>query len=687
MERPLEVEDRCRRDQKGSKLVGEKAIGDKGSVGGDKSSKILESGLKSEPVVNPFLSMHSENKKPLIGAFQFKANTESKDGQSKKLDNVVQAGLNQESNANPFLSKPSENKKVLAGAFQFKANTEPKIDQRSQESEKLENVFETGLNQEPKANPLLSKPPESKHNTSSAFQFKANTEKSDDQHLQEGKKLENIFEIDLSKEAKVSPLKDDIKSPVEDFQIKDKNKSDSTKILQSIPQISKFIRREKQIIQKKVKETEKLVFKGFELPSNIINSPKTDQGGLFQHPEPFNFGPTPLKEGSESPEYLKKNLNFFLSPIEQPGFASPFNIDSNFQTPNMPKHVSQVQTEEAKQKNENIIKKLTEIVFEDLLESFFSTETFIEFTAENLIQKEEKNPKFFINDVSKQEIKVINDLKRQVTIKKCELEEKKKTNKMLTQEFEKTEKEMKKTLEKYEKFRLKYSKYERLIKRSSKHYSQILLPEFEDKEKELSMLGGNRSNLSKILERLKEENLEYSRRLDNKKKSLTDKKNKNCELMDSISKFDEMNQSLRDEIQEIKPKKNDISLKYTWAKYKNELKNKKFKRYEEEIERVQREIKELNEGIGSNKRKTEIETNELDLLENTIKHKIEPRHRRGTNSANTFQESSTKDLTKPEKEEKIQESTQKTVTGGTKEDLINLLAFLIIIFTIIVIFK
>lgn len=434
-------------------------------------------------------------------------------------------------------------------------------------------------------------------------------------------------------------------------------------------------------------------FQGFILPSIMLKSP-----GLFnarpalpQASGLSSLNPTPQKNLSASPESLKKRPNFLFSPIEPNEFASPFLTNSIFQTPIIPKNSPQVPPEtEHKQETEDMINKLTEQAFENLVESFLSTSFFAEFSALSSVEKQENDVKFYINDVSKQESNAINELKRQVTIKKYELEEKKKVNKSLSQKYEEVNNEVKKIMEKTEVYKAKHSKFERKIKRSSKTYSQVLLPEFEDKERELHMLGGNKSNLSKILDKLKEENHELLRTLDNKKKDLSEIKKKKAEMNEEISKIDELNYSLRQEMHTVKPRNNEISLECSWVNYKNKKKSKRLKSYEDDIERLKKEINELRAGIQAAKQDFLEQNEELSRLDQIIEERIQPRTQKKAFLGLSAQDTNLIDTTRPERTEEIEPRMQEhhpVLISHQKEDLIKILTFLLILLTIILIFK
>jgi hypothetical protein len=359
----------------------------------------------------------------------------------------------------------------------------------------------------------------------------------------------------------------------------------------------------KPIIKNPSIQEKKSDFTKFDLPSSIFKSPNPLITPNFL--KPLNSNQKPIEKTQESPESSIKRPLFLLSPISDLN-ASPFVIDSNFQTPNPAK-----KTENQEKKTHPEINPAKRI-FQEVIGEVVKDLKF----EEDLEVK--SDVKFFISDVSKKEVKEIDQLKEEITKKRRELQQKKEVNKTLTQKHVALEEEVKQTEVTSDFHRKKHSEYERKIKKSSKTYSQVLLPDFEEKEKELHMLGGNKNNISKILEKMKEENLEKTRRYEDKKKVLDEKKKENEELSLENEKIENLNQTIKHELSELKPENTEISLKYCWIEAQNENIQKKCRSYEDDIKRVQDEIKRLESDIKATKAQTLINTSNISALEEEI---------------------------------------------------------------------
>ena len=349
------------------------------------------------------------------------------------------------------------------------------------------------------------------------------------------------------------------------------------------------------------------------LPNDILNPKNPITPSYFSkliQPQSTNNEETPDQK------QLHKPL-FQVSPI--PYLDSPFTVDSNFQTPNLiSKHEAKLpeKPEEAVQEprqNSEIAKRIFENFVDDILKDLK--------IDEDSGKKEEKSKpdvRFFINDVSKSETKEIDSLKEEIYRKRIDLQQKKEINKELSQKHATLQDEVKQIELTSETYRKKHSEYERKIKKSSKTYSQILLPEFEDKEKELHMLGGNRNNLSKILDKLREENMEKTRRYEDQRRILSDKKRENEDLSDENEKIENLNQTIKHEINELKPENNEISFKYCWIQHQNKDIDGKYKSYEDEIERLKKEIKKMEDDIRTTKSCTNTNKSNISALEQEI---------------------------------------------------------------------
>ena len=354
-------------------------------------------------------------------------------------------------------------------------------------------------------------------------------------------------------------------------------------------------------------------FKNFLLPSEILNPQNPITPSLFSklvQPQSAN------KEETPDQKQLNKPL-FQVSPI--PYLGSPFAMDSNFQTPNlMTKHeakLSQNPETSAKEPRQNseIAKRIFESFVDDVLKDLK--------IDEDSGKKEEKSKpdvKFFINDVSKRETKEIDSLKEEINRKRNDLKLKKEINRDLSQKHEALQDEVKQIELTSETYRKKHSEFERKIKKSSKTYSQILLPEFEDKEKELHMLGGNRNNLSKILDKRREEEMEKTRRYEDQRRILSDKKRENEDLSEENEKIENLNQTIKHEINELKPENNEISFKYCWVQHQNKDIDSKYRSYEAEIEKVKDEIRKIEDDIKATKSNSVTNKSNMTALEQEI---------------------------------------------------------------------
>jgi len=115
--------------------------------------------------------------------------------------------------------------------------------------------------------------------------------------------------------------------------------------------------------------------------------------------------------------------------------------------------------------------------------------------------------------------------------------------------------------------------------------------------------------------------------------------------------------------------------------YKNKKKSKRFKSYEDDIERVNREIKELKASIQATKQNSLVENDELYRLEQIIEEKIQPRRPKDTSTIET---------TRPERTQEIKprlEEHHPVLISHQKEDLVKILTFLLILLTVILLFK
>lgn len=353
----------------------------------------------------------------------------------------------------------------------------------------------------------------------------------------------------------------------------------------------------------------KKVSNNFTLPSPILKTSNSMQLSSLKNPSQLN-----IENSEETP--LQKTASrplFQMSPI--PFINSPFIIDSNFQTPNIvSKRVPKLEenTEEVGIESKQNL-EISRRIFESFVDDGVKEDDF-----GNKEEKNKNDGKFFINDQSKRETKDIDLLKGEIYKKKADLKEKKEINRDWSQKHSVLQEEVKKIELSSDNYRRQHADYERKIKRSSKTYSQILLPDFEEKEKELHMLGGDRNNLSKILQKFREENLEKTRRYDDQSKILSDKKKENLDLSEENEKIETLNNTLKTEINALNPENQTISFKYCWAQNQNKDITTKYKSFEHEIQKVKNEIKRIENDIKATQSQTLTNKSNISVLEQEI---------------------------------------------------------------------
>ena len=342
----------------------------------------------------------------------------------------------------------------------------------------------------------------------------------------------------------------------------------------------------------------------FTLPSPILKPSSLKQPSSLKSPTQACIE---IADESPWPKTVSKP-HFHMSPI--PFISSPFTVDSNFQTPNITsKHMPKLTegTEEIGNESKQNL-EIAKRIFEGFGDDGVKEDNF----------GNKNDGKFFINDQSKRETKDIDFLKEEILKKKIDLKEKKEINRDWSQKHSVLQEEVKKIELCSENYRKQHADHERKIKKSSKTYSQILLPEFEDKEKELHMLGGNRNNLSKILQKFREENLEKTRRYEDQSKILAVKKKENLDLSEENEKIENLNKTIKKDINHLNPENKNISFKYCWAQHQNKDINTKYKSFENEILKVKNEIKRIENDIKTTQCQTLTNKSNISALEQEI---------------------------------------------------------------------